>query len=130
MRCRWVKRNLSVQLPLVGQSIVAMWWPGRYYWVSTIQLDRDSPLAKLTQSLKEGTHSDAPPPTFVTQVFKCDAHGFVKSLWDLSLGDPEPLYEQTYDDLAAAKLGHEETARLIELGRIRQLKYRRWIDRG
>lgn len=119
MKARWVSRNPAAEPPIVGQAIIAEWWPRSYFCVSTIQMDRDSLLGKLTRSLRTGRYSDDPlPEEFVTQVFKCDGHGVVKSFDD-------PLYERTYKDLPTAKTGHEETVQLVELGLIRGLKWTR-----
>jgi hypothetical protein len=42
MRARWVFQDLTPELPAVGMATVARWWPGKYYLVSTIQLDESS----------------------------------------------------------------------------------------
>lgn len=124
MKARWVSRLPTPELPIVAQATIAKWWPGNYYWVSTFEMDRASPLRKLTRSLTTGTYSDEPlPQEFVTQVFRCDRHGFVKSFDD-------PIHQKTYKDLEGAKLGHEETVRLVELGLIRELKWTRWVAPG
>jgi hypothetical protein len=42
MRARWVFNELTPELPGVGMTTVASWWPGKYWLVSTIQLDESS----------------------------------------------------------------------------------------
>lgn len=115
MRARWVLHRPSPEPPVVGQAIVARWWPGRYYLVSTIEMDQSSPLAKLTQSLIYGrAYGEAlqEPSIFVTQVFKCDQDGLVRSF-------DNPFYEREYTDLSQAQTGHRETLRLLAEGRLK-----------
>ena len=121
MRARWVCPNPSPELPIVGQAIVAYWWPGKYYIVSTIQLDSSSPLSRLTRSLETGVAYEEVTPgpdVYVTQVFKCDKNGWTKSIDNL-------LYEREYPDLTQAISGHNDTVNLLEQG---QLKLKR-LDR-
>jgi len=51
------------------------------------------------------------PDVFVTEVFKCNKVGSVKS-FDC------PLYEREYPDLLQAKLGHKETVDSMTRGRL------------
>jgi hypothetical protein len=115
MRARWVLRNPSSKLPGVGTAIVASWWPGTCYLVSTIQLDSSSPLARLTQTLKSGERYEdvrPGPDVFATQVFKCDSNGWVKSF-------DTPLYEREYVALAEATAGHDEAVNLLAQGQLK-----------
>jgi len=115
MRARRVLHVGSSRVGLVGQTIVAHWWPGKYYFVSTIQIDSSSASSRLTRSLKTGVdYMDVKPEpdVFVTNIFKCDKNGRVKP------GD-SPLYEQEYSDLNQAKLGHKEIVDLLAEGRLK-----------
>lgn len=42
MRARWIFNDLEPELPGVAQTTVASWWPGKYWLVSTIQLEESS----------------------------------------------------------------------------------------
>lgn len=113
MRARWVLNDPSPELPLVGRAIVASWWPTVYHAVSTVQLDSASALARLTRSLVTGEYSSGPlPDRFVTQVFRCDRQGWIKSF-------DHPLYEMEYADLLKAKPGHKEVVDLLGQGKLR-----------
>jgi hypothetical protein len=109
MNARWVSHTPSPNLPLVAQTIIAKWWPGRYYLVSTIKLDPSSLLSRLTRSLQtsELLENVAPgPDSFISQVFKCDKHGQPRSF-------DKPLYEKEYPTESEAKTGHNETVRRL-----------------
>ncbi len=93
MRVRWVSPRPSPELPIVGQAIVATWWPGRYYFVSTIQLDLSAPIRRLTEITSKSVRTDA----FVTNVYRCDKHGWC--------GDKPFLFERTYETLREAEAG-------------------------
>jgi hypothetical protein len=118
MRARWVLHSPSPEIPIVGQARVATWWPGRYYFVSTIQLDSSSPLHRLSESIKQGVPYDEAtlgPDRYVTQVFRCTRDGIVKSF-------AEPLYQLEYADELAARAGHKHTVDLLEQGRLKLRK--------
>ncbi len=113
MRARWVSHNPSPKLPIVAQTIMAHWWPWKYYFVSTIWMDPSEPLAHLTQSLKTGgdyKNVTPGPDVYVTQVFKCNKDGWPKSM--------DYVYDREYSNLTQAKLGHEETVGLLAQGRL------------
>ncbi|HEY0551672.1 MAG TPA: hypothetical protein VGF13_18855 [Verrucomicrobiae bacterium] len=115
MKARWVLRYPSRELPFVGQAVVASWWPGKYYFVSTWRLDSSSPLHRLTQSLKQGvpfTDADVGQERYMTQILKCTKDGISESFDD-------PLYEREYSDLSEAKAGHNESVDLLEQGRLK-----------
>jgi hypothetical protein len=42
MKARWVFNDLIPELPGVGMATVASWYPGKYWLVSTVQLDESS----------------------------------------------------------------------------------------
>ena|ERR1022692_3065639 len=128
MKARWVLRegpdefglgprahDLATPMSL-GSAIVATWWPGRYYRVSTIQLDTSSTAAKAVESLKTGVPLHEIPlkvTGYVTQVAKCDKMGWV--------GDwiANTLFERTYADAAEAQAGHNEVVDLLQKGRLK-----------
>jgi len=85
-----------------------------YYWLSTIQLDADSPVRRLTEAIRLNRHRESAsvPEMYVTNVYRCDRIGVVRG---------NPLYECTYETLAEAQHGHRETLEKMREGR---LKYR------
>jgi hypothetical protein len=112
MRARWTEDINWDRPPIVGQTIVASFWPGLYYLVATIELDSSSPMSRLTQSLSTGDAYDdvVPEPNgFMTDVVRCDKMGFTESF-------ENPLYEREYSDLDQAKLGHREIVELLSKG--------------
>ena len=112
MRARWVSNYPEPKLPMVGQAIVAGWWPWSYYWVSTIAMDWDSPLGKLTRSLETGNYyQESLPEQYLTQVFRCDRSGSVKNMRII-------YYEREYSSLNDAKLGHESTIAQLAEGKL------------
>jgi hypothetical protein len=94
MRAKWIDHNPHVQLPEGLQTIGAMWWPGRYYWVSTVPT-RPHGLSVLLPSLDSTTQ-----PQYITQVFRCDKTGYVKRINHVH-------YQEEYKTLQEAKAGHE-----------------------
>lgn len=115
MRARWVSQRPSPVIPIVGQAIIASFFPGRFFCVSTIQLDASSPLSKLTRSIKlKVPYNDIPPEPddFVTQIFRCDKHGWVKSV-------EHPLFEKNYSNLLQARDGHNEAVVLLSQGKLK-----------
>jgi len=110
MCARWVSHMSSPKIPLVAQTIIAKWWPGRYYIVSTNYLDPSSPLSRLTRSLEtdELLENVAPgPDRFLTQVYRCDRYGMPRSF-------NKPLSEKEHSNQSSAKAGHDETVRALE----------------
>ena len=113
MKARWVvPLNPNPELPIIGQDLIASWWPGRYYLVSTGALDPSSPLSRLTHATAHGgSIEDAKPPeSYVTGVFRSSKDSVVKSF--------NPLYEREYSDLESARSGHAEIVSLVEQGRL------------
>jgi len=115
MRARWVSHNPSQESEIIGQAHIASFWPGLFYFVSTIKLDSSSPLSKLTRSIKLGiAYNDVPlgPDEFITQVFRCNKGMIVKSIDD-------PLFEKEYSTLSEARIGHTETVDLLSKGKLK-----------
>jgi lysyl-tRNA synthetase class I len=102
-----------MDLPNGLQTVIATWWPWKYYWVSTIKLDQHSPIGRLTRSLKTGVYSDEPlPEQYVTQVFRCDSIGWVKNMEIV-------YYEAEYNTVEDAKAGHEQTVNALASGNLK-----------
>ena len=102
MRRRWVCRPPEPELPVIGQAIIASWWPWIYYWVSTVEIDQTEPLGRLWRSFETGVYSEDPvPEQFVTQVFRCNRSGWVKDMRTV-------YYQREYSTLEEAQSGHEE----------------------
>jgi hypothetical protein len=116
MHARWVLNFPTPELPGIGRAIIASWWPGRYYVVSTVQLDSFSPIAVLTRSLQQKVpfgKASPGPDKFITQVFKSDKDGMVASF-------DNPLYEQEYLDILAAQTGHKLVVSSLQQGRLKK----------
>jgi len=114
MRRRWISENPSPPLGCVGQAIVADWLPWRYHLVSTIQVgSSDSPLARLTEAISEKPQSEL----YVTQIFRCDKHGFVRDVGTV-------FYEREYSSRSEARNGHAEIVHKFFQGRLQIKKMR------
>jgi hypothetical protein len=117
MRARWVSQRPSPKLPIIGQTHIASFWPGKYYFVSTIKLDQDSPLSKLTRSLELNVaFNDVPlgPDEFITQVFSCNKYMIPKSF-------DNPLFEIKHPTLSQAQIWHDFAVEIISAGKIKLL---------
>lgn len=124
MHARWVLEHPSPELPTVGQAIGASWWPGRYYWVSTVQLDPSNPLMQLvakSKSIMTGEPMVPASEKFVTNVYRCDREGWVP---EKEYG--QPLYERMYENLGAAKHGHAQAVALLTQGVLKMKKIKRF----
>jgi hypothetical protein len=114
MRARWTDRWENANANIVGQAVVASWWPGRYYFVSTIQADSNSPLRRVTESIASGKPFEdvlSAPEACVTTICRCSKVGFVRdSQWD------RPLFQREYSTLTEAQKGHGLTLVLLEHG--------------
>lgn len=113
MRARWAQNHYeSPKLPIVQQTLIASWFPWKYYFVSTIQLDTSSPLSKLTRSIeKKISYKDVPVEIigYVTQIFRCDNNGVVTSF-------DKPIFEREYSDLSKAIDGHNDAVKKFTKG--------------
>ncbi|MGH9931604.1 MAG: hypothetical protein ACREA9_20545 [Pyrinomonadaceae bacterium] len=118
MKARWIAHlNPNPQLPIIGQTLVASWWLGRYYFVGTITAGGTSAMSRLTHALKYGgSFEDANPPEYyVTGIFRSSKDFIVKSR--------DPLFERTYTEVKAAREGHAEVLRALQQNcSIRSLK--------
>ena len=113
MCARWVQNlHESPELPIVQQTLISSWLPWKYYYVSTVQLDTSSPLAKLTRSLqKKIGYKEVPFEIigYVTQVFRCDKNRTIRSF-------DKPLFEREYSELPKAIEGHKDTVKKFAKG--------------
>jgi hypothetical protein len=112
MKARWVSHNPSPKMPIVAQTLVAKWWPGRYYLVTTMKADSSSPLHRLTQAIEQGVSvSDVVPGPnrFVTMVSRCNRDMAVRSHDDLH-------YDTEYSEISAARDGHRNIVGLLQNG--------------
>lgn len=109
MKARWVSHNPSPDIPLVAQTRVAMWWPGKYYLVSTMEVDHAAPLHRLTESIRElfPQVDDKPLPEFVTLVSRTNKDGALTS---------GVLYERQYSEISEAREGHRSVVAALEDG--------------
>ena len=113
MRARWISERPCAH-PVLFATVVASWWPGRYFRVSTVETDlqwRD----KMVR-LAEGTGTP-PPPWFLTQVFSCRGvlTGYTAGVKSLR----NPLFEREYAERSEAEQGHRQTVELLAAGKLR-----------
>jgi hypothetical protein len=115
MRARWVFHNPELIGNVIGQSVVASWWPGRFHLISTIAMDGTSAGERLSESLKTGRPFQdvkAGQVKFLTQIFRCNKDWIVR---DFS----KPLYEQRYVSRDEAAAGHKLIVELFSAGKLR-----------
>ena len=94
MKPRWVYDIPTPNDPVLSATIIAKWWFGRYFLVSTISL----------ASLYDGKWPHEPgeeEPPYATQVFRCDKHGIVS---DAAMASP--LLSIKHPSLEKAQLHH------------------------
>jgi len=114
MRARWVREEPASKSH-IGFAVVARWFPGKYYLVSTVCSDGTSPLASLTRSIETGIPFDeiaSGPRAFVTNIFDCDHDGFAQQI-------DKPLYERVYSILEDARIGHSQIVDLLANGKLK-----------
>jgi len=106
MRALWAQNyHDQPKLPIVQQTLIKSWFPWKYYFVSTVQFgllyDMNSIIGeKDNQNEVKG---------YVTQMFRCDKHGIVRSF-------NKPLFEREYSDLPKAINGHKEAIKKLAQG--------------
>lgn len=105
MKPRWVEEIKDRKSPVIAGTIIAKWWPGIYYLVSTVTMkdNQDSPAAQAVRKMREifpeKEPNDEDAKDFVTQVFRCNKIGWVR---DMS----RPLLDLRADDEAGARRNH------------------------
>jgi hypothetical protein len=110
---RWILENPQ-PAPRLAHTIVASWWPTRYYMVGTIEYlgaTSEEPMKKLIRSIPGTKARDE----YIVQVFKCNRSGVPKT-WD------DPYYERSYGDKQEALGAHREVVRLLSSSRLRPLR--------
>lgn len=105
MRARWVNHNPHIQLPEGLQTTVAMWWPGRYYWVSTIRCSYDLATALLP------SFDSAHKTQYLTEIIRCDKTGWIKRMDVI-------YYQKGHKTLEEAKAEHERTVNRLAAGKL------------
>ena|SRR5215475_4574420 len=108
---RWIWQNRD-PAPQLAQTIIAGWWPGRYYSVLTwesLGATGQEPMEKLLRSVGARTRDE-----YLLVVFKVNRH------W-ISKGD-EPLYQFSFQKKQEALDAHREVVRLLASGKRRLLK--------
>ncbi len=119
MRARWVLDLKSSHDDDVPRTLIASYWPGRYYVVETLFIDTASsnrPLSVLIRKIDPESAKDV----YVTQVFNCDASGWPRS-------NEYVLHYAEYPDRERAIRGHRETVELLRKGRLplkKRLRFR------
>jgi hypothetical protein len=113
MRARWVSERVCSP-PVLFATVVASWWPGRFFRVSTVQTDiqwRDKMI-----KMAEGKGTEA-PPNFLTQVFSCG--GALASYTASTNSLRHPRYEREYAEKSEAEKGHRQTVELLAAGKLK-----------
>ena len=112
MQARWVSERAHSP-PVLAATVVASWWPGRYFRVSTVETD----LKWRDKMLKLSGEKGTPPPRCVTQVFSCRGvwAGYTASTRSLR----NPLYEREYAERSDAEEGHREIVELLAAGKLK-----------
>ena len=114
MKARWINHTSSPELPVVGRSVIAAFWPGRYYLVLTTQVDTTTPLRVFLRSVALQVPIENVPherDIYMTQIFFSNKQGKHKAA-------EKPLYEKQYSTLLEALNGHKTTVDSFLNGRI------------
>jgi hypothetical protein len=106
MRARWVKEVPILRSGSIGHTIVASWWPWKFYLVMTMDLRSDAALFAAANAVARSV-GEPERPNCVTGVFRCDALGGSKG---------EALYEREYATQGEAERGHREIVGLLAAG--------------
>jgi hypothetical protein len=105
MKARWINHTSSPEPPVVGRTVIATYWPGRYYLVLTTQVDSATPLRMFLRSVALNVPVENVPherDIFETRIFSCDKKGSHKTA-------EKPLYEREYRTFLDALNGHKKT---------------------
>lgn len=111
MRARWVKDVLALYKEptrrTIGHTIIACWWPGKYYLVMTIDMTIDADFLAAANAVARQI-GEPPRPNYVTGVFRCDEIGGRYG---------EALHERDYPSREEAERGHATIVTLLAKGR-------------
>ncbi len=105
MKARWINHTSSPELPVVGRTVIATFWPGRYYLVLTTLVDSSTPLRVFLRSVALQVPYENVPherDSYVTQIFHCSKQGSHKTA-------EKPLFEKEYLTFLEALNGHKTT---------------------
>jgi hypothetical protein len=113
MRARWVSERVCSP-PVLFATVIASWWPGRFFRVSTVETDIQwrEKMHKLS-----GDTGTSPPPCCLTQVFLC--RGALASYTASINSLRHPLYEREYAEKSEAENGHRQTVELLAAGKLK-----------
>lgn len=106
---RWIWENPD-PAPRLAHTIIASWWPTRYYMVGTLEhlgAAGDRPIQKLTRSIDPDQRDE-----YVVQVFTCNRSGLPKN-WE------RPYYQRSYEGRQEAVEAHREVVRLLASAKLR-----------
>jgi hypothetical protein len=101
---------------MIGLTLIASWWPGRYYNVLTWMSDGTSAMERLTESIRQKKPFDeikTASVSFQSTISRCDRMG-VSEEKDIE----EPVYRKSYASLEEARAGHGTIVDLVAAGRI------------
>jgi hypothetical protein len=112
---RWISENPD-PAPRLAHTIIASWWPWRYWEVTTIDYmgaTGDDPLLKLTRLLPGANPRDE----YIVQVFKYKRNARITDRY-------EPWYERRFEDKQQALEHHREVVRLVAHRKLRLKRLR------
>jgi hypothetical protein len=114
MHTRWINHTSSPELPVVGRTVIATYWPGRYFLVLTTQVDSATPLRIFLRSVALKVAIENVPherDIFVTQIYNCNKQGSHKAA-------EKPLFEREYFTFLEALNGHKKTVDMFLNGQL------------
>src|SRR5258708_38958125 len=117
MSARWIREDVPCDENQAGATIVASWWPGRYYYVRTFRRDTSTDEGKLLYAMQNKTTFENVPYAilgYTTLVYRCDKYGIGTSKTLLSGGE--------YKELSEAQAGHKKAVEMIAAGKLGFLK--------
>jgi hypothetical protein len=108
LKARWILENPNPS-PRLAHTLIAGWWPTRYYLVTTIErlgATGNSPIKELIRSIP----GSDPQDEYLVQVFKCNRSG-VPKIW------ARPYYERSYRTKRQSLEAHSQIVRLLSKGK-------------
>lgn len=109
---RWIQNIAANDPVVVGDTIIAGWWPFTFYRVMTWEVRAASAtegILALTRKLQEMDNPGTVRDYFITTVQKTDRDGFAKS--------EDPQFETTYSNKTAAHEGHARIVAAVADGK-------------
>lgn len=108
---RWIQDMNPNDPDVVGDAIIAGWWPFTFHRVMTWKVKAASATNGVLALQRQMFGADQ--DCFVTTVQKTDRNGFAKS------DDPE--FETKYSDRSAAREGHAQIVSAVARGSLSRL---------